>query len=229
MTASAFASRSILLSTLFVLSASVASAQDKVDAKLPDGNEVKPVATPTPVPAAPSSFALKTPNFAFQPFAQVQAWATYSRDRQAQLDATPQLETVEDRANFFFRRARIGIRGVPYQRLNYTLSFFYDNLGHDSLSNTRNATNPATGTGANLGRANDVTRSGATVGVWDAFLTWKLSETSDLAHVTAGYFRPQISRESLTPAFSVSSLKKRSLRTTFAKPSSGAGSVVVLA
>lgn len=196
MSASGFVFRSVFVSSLIALSMTQANA-DVADA-------VKPIATPEPV----QGFVVKTPNFAFQPFAQLQAWGTYSRDRQAQLNTTTDLENVDDRANFFFRRARVGIRGVPYQRLNYTLSLFYDNVGHDSLSNTRNLTNPATGTGANAGRQNDVTRSGTVVGVWDAFLTWKMSETSDLAHVTFGYFRPQISRESLTPAFSVNSFEK---------------------
>lgn len=106
--------------------------------------------------------------------------------------------------NLFFRRARLGFRGTPYSNLNYTLSFFYDNVGHDSLAATRNQNNPAT----KNGQASDVTSAGTVVGVWDAFLTWKLSSESDLYHVTAGYLRPQISRESLTPAFNVNSFEK---------------------
>lgn len=51
-----------------------------------------------------------------------------------------------------------------------------------------------------------MTRGTANVGLWDSFLQWKVS--SDLFHVTAEYFRPQISRENITAAFNVNSFEK---------------------
>lgn len=158
----------------------------------------KPAEPPTDV-----AYGLKNPDFKIEPFAQLQGWGVYSMERSAQNDADAGLDKADQRANFFFRRARLGFRGKPYKDLSYTLSLYYDNAGHDSMAATRATNNPST----TNGRQTDVTRGVAAVGLWDSFLTWKVSK-SDLFHVTAGYFRPQISRESLTAAFNVNSFEK---------------------
>lgn len=162
-----------------------------------------PVAKATPAVPTDVAYGLKNPDFKMEPFAQLQGWGVYSMDRRAQNDADRNLDGTDQRANFFFRRARLGFRGKPYKDLTYTLSLYYDNVGHDSMAATRGTTNPNTVSG----RQTDVTRSVAAIGLWDSFLTWKVSK-SDLFHVTAGYFRPQISRESLTAAFNVNSFEK---------------------
>jgi hypothetical protein len=151
----------------------------------------------------PNKFAIKNPDLKIEPFIQLQGWAVYSLDRKAQVDADEKLDGTEQRANLFFRRARLGFRGTPYKKLNYVVTFYYDNAGHDSLAATRATTLPST----TNGRSTDVTKGVASVGLWDTFLSWKLSE-SDLFNVTAGYFRPQISRESITAAFNVGSFEK---------------------
>lgn len=158
--------------------------------------EAKPVATPTD-----TAYGIKNPDFKINPFAQLQGWGVYSMERSAQNDGDNGLDKADQRANFFFRRARLGFRGTPYKDLSYTLSLYYDNAGHDSMAATRATTNPNT----TDGRRTQV--SIATVGLWDSFLTWKVSQ-SDMFHITAGYFRPQISRESLTAAFNVNSFEK---------------------
>lgn len=148
-------------------------------------------------------YGIKTPDMKIEPFAQLQGWVVHSLDRSAQNDSDSGLDKADQRTNFFFRRARLGFRGKPYKDLSYTLSLYYDNAGHDSLASTRATTLPAT----TSGRSTDVTKGPAAVGVWDSFLSWKVSQ-SDLFHVTVGYFRPQISRESLTAAFNVNSFEK---------------------
>lgn len=148
-------------------------------------------------------YGIKNPDFKFEPFAQIQGWGVYSNGREAQTDSDASLDSVDSRTNFFMRRARLGFRGKPYKDLSYTLSMYYDNAGHDSLASTRATTLPAT----TSGRATDVTRAPATVGVWDAFLSWKLT-SSEKFHLTGGYMRPQISRESITAAFNVNSFEK---------------------
>lgn len=151
-----------------------------------------------------TAYGIKNPDFKIDPFAQLQGWGVYSVNRAAQNDGDVGLDKADQRANFFFRRARLGFRGKPYKDLSYTLSLYYDNAGHDSMASTRASTNPSTSNG----RQTDVSRSNvASVGLWDSFLTWKVSK-SDIFHVTAGYFRPQISRESLTAAFNVNSFEK---------------------
>jgi hypothetical protein len=162
--------------------------------------------TPTPaVPVTPvdTAYGVRNPDFKIEPFAQLQGWGVYSMNRATQNDGDAGFDKADQRANFFLRRARLGFRGKPYKDLTYTLSLYYDNAGHDSMASTRATTNPSTVNG----RSTDVTKGVAAVGLWDSFLTWKVSK-SDLFHVTAGYFRPQISRESLTAAFNVNSFEK---------------------
>lgn len=151
---------------------------------------------------SPNPYALKTPDFKIEPYAQLQGWAVYSMDRSAQNDNDVALDKADPRLNFFFRRARIGFRGKPYKNLSYQVSLYYDNAGHDSQAATRATTLPAID-------SNGKSAGGpATVGVWDSILSWKVSDTSDMYHVTFGYFRPQISRESITAAFNVNSFEK---------------------
>ncbi len=140
-------------------------------------------------------FAIKTPNLKIDPFIQLQAWGVRSLERSTQLDADSNLDSAEQRTNFYLRRGRFGFRSKPYENLSFMLSLYYDNTGHDSMGATRGGTNPGASGGP------------ATVGVWDSFLTWKLSE-SDLFHVSAGYFTPQISRDSITSPFRISSFEQ---------------------
>ncbi len=146
----------------------------------------------SPEPA--KKFALKNPDLKISPFIQLQAWGVRSLERSTQLDTDPNLDSAEQRTNFYLRRGRFGFRGKPYENLSFMLSLYYDNTGHDSMGATRGGTNPAS--------------SGpTTVGVWDSYLTWKVSE-NDLFHITAGYFTPQISRESMTSPFRISSFEQ---------------------
>lgn len=138
-----------------------------------------------------------------EPYAQLQGWAVYSLERNSQNDADAGLDKAAPRANFFFRRANLGFRARPYENLSYSLSFFFDNAGHDSQAASRTGTLPVT----TSGNSTDVTKASATIGLRDSFFTWKVSE-SDLAHVTFGYFRPSISRESLTSGLNVNSFEK---------------------
>ena len=125
-----------------------------------------------------------------QPFAVVQFWTTYTMGEKARLVADGPLEPVADRLNFIARRARLGFKGKPYKSLSYYMSLFYDNLGRDRYSGTR--------AGVNDGQ----------IGVWDAYMSWKITSRTDLATLTFGYFRPQISRECITAYTSVNSFEK---------------------
>lgn len=145
--------------------------------------------------AQESKFALKKADFNITTYAQMQGWGVYSLERSAQVDGDAGLDKVEQRSNIYLRRGRLGFKGQPYQNLNYVLSLYFDNAGHDSLSSSRGGTLPGASGGP------------ATVGLWDTFLTWKVAG-SDMFNVTGGYFRPQISRESITAAFNVNSFEK---------------------
>lgn len=136
-------------------------------------------------------FIKKDTAFTFiQPFAAGQLWGAYSINEKRNLNPMPGLEEVDNRFNPYFRRARIGFRGSPYRRFKYYIAISFDNLGKDELSAPRGDENEA-----------DII-------IWDAYVQWRSSLNHDLLNVTAGYFRPQMSRESITSAFSVNSLIK---------------------
>lgn len=146
-------------------------------------------------------FGIKVPDMKIQTYAQLQGWGVYSTGRDAQIDSDSGLDKTDPRTNIYIRRGRLGFRGTPYKDLSYVLSMHYDNLGRDSMGATRGSTLPTiSSAGASQG-------SLTSVGLWDSFLTWKIA-SSEIFNVTAGYFRPQISRESITAAFNVSSFEK---------------------
>jgi len=124
-----------------------------------------------------------------QPSASMQFWTTYTMGEEAQLSADGPLEPVQDRLNFFIRRARIGFKGKPYKNLSYKLTIQYDNVGKDKFTGARSGTNTGN------------------LGILDAFMSWKMTN-NDLASITFGYFHPQISRECITGDMFVNSFDK---------------------
>jgi hypothetical protein len=129
-----------------------------------------------------------------QPFASVQLWAVYTMGEQLQLADNQAMEPIQDRLNFLTRRARIGFKGKPYKGLSYFLNVQYDNLGKDRYGAIRGAVN----TGS--------------LGILDAFVTYKLTSKNDLFHLTAGYFHPQYSRECVTGDMNVNAFDKSPLQ-----------------
>lgn len=132
------------------------------------------------------------PGAALKASAMLQLWSTYTL-RQELYDATTlSYRPVDDRLNVYFRRARLLMRGEPYQGFKYYLAMHFDQAGHDLLSATQGPTNNAE----------------PSVGIWDAFIQWQLPVGKDHLHLTAGWFRPQFQRESITTGWGVSSLEK---------------------
>lgn len=129
-----------------------------------------------------------------QPFASLQLWSVYTMGEQLQLTDNGPLERVDDRLNFLTRRARIGFKGKPYKGLSYLLNIQYDNLGKDRFGGIRGSVNTGT------------------LGILDAFITYKISRKNDLFNVTAGYFHPQFSRECITGDMNVSAFDKSPLQ-----------------
>jgi hypothetical protein len=115
----------------------------------------------------------------FKPLFNFQGWGVHSED---------------GRNNFYVRRGRVGVEATPYQNLLFVVSGTFDNTGLDAAGATR-------------GRATQITNQGPELRLWDTFLSWKLTE-GNAAFLTAGYMRPQLSRESITPAFRVNSFEK---------------------
>lgn len=142
-----------------------------------------------------------------QPFVMTQLWGTYTQGQAVWQPDSGRYAPVDDRADLQLRRARLGFRGQPYARLRYTLVLFYDLIGRDLLSGTVGGSN---GPAPNLG-------------IWDAFFQWQMMPRSEALHLTAGYFRPQLGRESITSAWSVNSLEKATSQTYLRRHLVGTG------
>ncbi len=128
-----------------------------------------------------------------EPYLMLQVWATYSHGQEVYDEGSEGYLPVDPRYNLMLRRGRVGFRLEPYEGLKFNIALAYDLLGHDVHT-------------ALLGGNNNGTRP--IVSVWDAFLQWKLKPGSEKLNLVAGYFRPQLSRESITSGWSVPSFEK---------------------
>ncbi len=128
-----------------------------------------------------------------EPVLSFQFWSTYTQGMQVFNSNLKKYENVEDRLNFQFRRARFGFKGQMSDHFRFTFVSAYDLTGRDLFSSTSGGVN----TGPLPG-----------FGLWDAFGEWKISKTSESVYLVFGWFRPQISRESMTSAWATSSFEK---------------------
>lgn len=137
---------------------------------------------------------LKPPeDFKIEPFVMAQLWSSYTFGQEVYNEELGKYETVDNRPNIMFRRARLGFRMQAYKNLKFTVVGAYDLIGRDVLSGTVG--------GANNGSLPEFD-------IWDAFAQWKISQQNETLNLVAGYFRPQMSRESITSGWSVNSMEK---------------------
>jgi len=141
---------------------------------------------------AQSPFIDKLKDFKLEPFVMLQLWGTYSNGQELYNPELGDFEEVDNRFNVQLRRARLGFRGQPYERLKFTFIGAYDLVGRDVLSGTVGGVNPPS----------------PDFIIWDAFVQWKISANTDHIHLTGGFFRPQFSRESITSGWSTNSFEK---------------------
>lgn len=104
----------------------------------------------------------------------------------------PKNVPVQDpRADLYFRRARLGLKGQAYPAVDYLVWFAYDNVGKD----------PNTGT---MGAPQIVPNT--TFQAWDAYLTYHLDST--WVNISFGLLRPQAGTEFISAYSAVPSLEK---------------------
>lgn len=132
-------------------------------------------------------------DFKIEPFLMAQLWSSYTFGQEVFNEESGLYEQVNNRANFTFRRARLGFRVQAYNNLKFTLVAAYDGIGRDVMTGLVG--------GANNGSLPELD-------IWDAFLQWKISRNNETLNLVGGYFRPQMSRESITSGWSVNSMEK---------------------
>lgn len=148
---------------------------------------------PLPAQKAFDNWLKKKEGFKIQPFVMVQLWSSYTMDQKVYDKDLKGYEPVDNRLNFLLRRARLGFRMEPYENFKFTMVGAYDMIGRDVNTAITGSTNNA---------------SIPFFGIWDAYLEWRIKKGSEAFNLTAGYFRPQLSRESITSGWSVNSMEK---------------------
>lgn len=143
-------------------------------------------------PEGPSGTALRK-DYCLNTSVGFQIWGLYTSNGEVYDEATQSWQPTSDRLNFMVRRTRLGFKGRPYDRLKYNLTLAIDHVGNDDYDG-------ATGGGNNGAFPN--------VSLWNAWVQWQLLPSSDVLHLTAGYFPPQFHRESITSALAVPSMEK---------------------
>lgn len=146
--------------------------------------------------------------FKIEPYVMLQLWSTYSLNHELYNGTAKQYEAVDDRLNFLFRRARVGFKMQPYENLRFNAVLAYDATGRDIHAGTVGSNN-------NGGIPS--------VGIFDAFMEWRIKPKSEKFYLVAGFFRPQLSRESITTAWQTSSMEKASTQTYVRQHTSGVG------
>jgi hypothetical protein len=118
----------------------------------------------------------------FKPFVAIETWATYNLKENSNETST------SNRMDFLFRRFRFGGKGSPYYWLRYSFQVHMDRLGIDNYSSIKGQ------------------YSG--IGIWNAYMTFKLLKKSELIYLHAGYFWAAISREFNTSGWSQGALDR---------------------
>ena len=140
-----------------------------------------------------SNWLNKKESAGIEPFVMLQLWSNYSMGHEVYNSSTGRFDPVDDRFNLLLRRGRLGFRAHPYEGLKFTLVTAFDGIGKDAYTGM-------------LGPVNNL--STPKISIWDAFFQWKLRKRSEAFNLVGGYFRPQLSRESITSGWSVNSMEK---------------------
>lgn len=119
--------------------------------------------------------------------------STYTLDQSVYNSNEEMYEAVDNRLNFQLRRSRLILKASPFKNFNFAMVTAMDFLGRDVLSAEQAAFNNGDRPGFSF---------------WDLKMTYKMQDSSDLFHVTFGYFTPQFGRASITPALAATSFEK---------------------
>ena len=128
-----------------------------------------------------------------QPVIGLQMWGTYTMGEEVYHEQAGTFERVDDRLNFQLRRTRAGVRGQVMDNLKFELIASLDLVGRDVYSGTD--------AGSNNGPS-PVFR------IWNAYLHWQPVTGNETFNLVAGYFVPQVGRESVNSALVVPSMEK---------------------
>ena len=135
----------------------------------------------------------KLDSFEIKPSIGLQLWSSYTVGAERYNETTQLYESVDNRLNFQIRRTRLGVKGQVYKDLKFNITTSLDLVGRDVLAGTEGGTNNG---------------SFPKLGLWNAWIQWRIKPESETFNLTFGYFPPQIGRESITGALRSTSMEK---------------------
>lgn len=139
------------------------------------------------------NFKKKLAQIEIKPVLAIQLWSSYTQGEEVFNSTLDRYEAVENRLNFQVRRTRLGFKGSINENLQFNLVSAIDLVGRDLLAGTE--------AGGNNGASPQLR-------LWNAFLQWRIKPKNERFNLIAGYFVPQIGRESITPALRSTSMEK---------------------
>lgn len=135
----------------------------------------------------------KLDGFKIKPSIGLQLWSSYTTGAEQYNETNQLYESVDNRLNFQIRRTRLGVKGQVYKDLKFNITTSLDLVGRDVLAGTEGGTNNG---------------SFPKLGLWNAWIQWRVKPESEAFNLTFGYFPPQIGRESITGALRSTSMEK---------------------
>lgn len=137
--------------------------------------------------------SLELGEWTIRPIFAFQGWGTYTMGQEEYNASSGNFDPVDNRLNFMLRRFRWGSTVKVGDRLFIKFLGALDFVGSDQRSGT----------------VGGVNNGGFPVAqVWDLYARYRISKNSEALHVIGGYFRPPMSRESMSGALGVSSFEK---------------------
>ncbi len=132
-------------------------------------------------------------NLSIQPIIGLQLWSSYSFGTKIYQKENGRYEAVDNRLNVMLRRGRLGVKGQIDKNISFNVTAALDLVGRDVLAATEGGSNNGASPKFRL---------------WNAYIQWKVKSGSEVLHIVAGYFPPQIGRESISSALRSTSLEK---------------------
>lgn len=126
-------------------------------------------------------------------FILLQLWSSYTTNERVFDKDTRQYLPVDDRFNFWLRRGIVGFKAQPYPSLSFKMMTAFDGIGKDLFSGANGSVNNG---------------SLPSISILEAYGQWQVWPGHETFHLTAGYFRPPIGRESFTSSWGVTSMDR---------------------
>ena len=143
--------------------------------------------------ATTDTLTVLKPTPKIETFILLQLWSSYTINERVYDSELGHYKEVDDRFNVWFRRAIVGFKAQPYPNLRFRLMTAFDGIGKDIFAGANGSVNNG---------------SLPKIGILEGYVQWQWWPDNEAFNLVAGYFRPQIGRESMTSSWGVTSMDR---------------------